>query len=103
MRSHATRARLCRLVLFLGLGLSVLAPTAAFAQTEEPVYPTTPTTPTTDVAGTTVTAPHDPTASRSSLPFTGGDIALLTVLGVVAVASGAAVVVFTRRRSTTPA
>jgi hypothetical protein len=90
----------------MGLGLSVLAPTAAFAQAEEPSYPTTPTTPTTDVAGTTVTVgdPGAVAATRASrLPFTGGDIALLTVLGVVALGSGIAVVAFTRRRSTSPA
>ncbi len=105
MRSHVARARLCRLVLVMGLALTVLAPATALAQTEEPSYPTTPTTPTTDVAGTTVTVGDPRVAGTrvSQLPFTGGDVALLTVLGLAALGSGIAVVVFTRRHSTSRA
>jgi hypothetical protein len=103
MTSYGARAHALRLVVLVGLALMVLAPTAALAQTEDTSYPTTPTS---DVAGTTVTVSRDATevrvagASASRLPFTGGDVALLTVLGLVAFGSGLAIVVFTRRRST---
>jgi LPXTG-motif cell wall-anchored protein len=82
----------------------VLLPVAAFAQTGGVgEYPTTPTTPTTEVRGTVVTRSGDPgDPARSSLPVTGGDVALLSVLGVGAVASGGAILLFTRRRSSTP-
>jgi len=102
MTVHDARTHIVRLVLLVGLVLTVLAPTGALAQTEDTSYPTTPTTPTTDVAGTSVTAPRDARVagtSASRLPFTGGDVALLTALGLVAVGSGLAIVVFTRRRS----
>ena len=82
----------------------LLLPAAAFAQTGGTEYPTTPTTPTTEVRGTVVTRgrtgdPGDP--AKATLPFTGGDVALLSVLGVGAVASGGAILLFTRRRSST--
>lgn len=99
-----------------GLGLVVLAFSLvlmmggiAAAQTgDDPTYPTIPTTTTTDpctnvnergVCGT-VAVGGTSVARSSSLPFTGGDIALLTVLGLSAVGAGVAIVVLGRRRST---
>jgi hypothetical protein len=69
--------------------LLVLAPVAAFAQTD---YPTPPTTigacrakPCTEA----VTEPHVVSSSSSnSLPFTGGNIAFLVTLGLVATVGG---------------
>ena len=90
-----------RLVLLVSATVFVLSPVAAFAQSDggTGVYPTTPTTPTTEVPDTVVTRAVDPDATP--LPFTGGDAALLAVLGVAAVVSGGAILVFTRRRSST--
>jgi len=90
-----------RLVLLVSATVFVLLPVAAFAQNDggTGTYPTTPTTPTTEVQDTVVTRALDP--DGTSLPFTGGDIALLSVLGVVAVASGGAILLFTRRHSST--
>ena len=80
----------------------VLLPVAAFAQAGDGTgaYPTTPTTPTTEVQGTAATRAVEP--ASESLVVTGGDVALLSVLGVGAVASGAAILLFTRRRSSSP-
>jgi hypothetical protein len=98
------RARLAR-----GLGLSVLcsvllltAGTAvAGAQSNDTSYPTVSTLPvTTDPPGTSSVGG---VSAARSLPFSGGDVALLTILGVGAVASGVAIVVFARRRSTSTA
>jgi LPXTG-motif cell wall-anchored protein len=95
-----------RLVLLVSAMVGVLLPVAAFAQTDNGTgaYPTVSTTPTTKVQGTVVTGAVEPagTSSGSSLPITGGDVALLAVLGVGAVASGGAILLFTRRRSSTP-
>jgi len=96
--SGASR-HLLRLVLLVSATVFVLLPVAAFAQNDggTGAYPTTPTTPTTEVQDTVVTRAVDP--DGTSLPFTGGDVALLSLLGVVAVASGGAILLFTRRRS----
>lgn len=111
MKTHGPRSQVLRLLLLMGVMVFVLAPTAALAQTGggTDVYPTVPTTPTTvpctdtgggsSVCGTLVTVPR----SGSSLPFTGGDVALLAVLGVGAVASGGAILAFSKRRSTSAA
>lgn len=110
MKNRGPRSQVLRMVLLLGVMVFVLAPTAAWAQTGgTDVYPTVPTTPTTvpctdtgggsSVCGTLVTVPR----SGSSLPFTGGDSALLAVLGVGAVASGGAILALSKRRSTSAA
>jgi multidrug efflux pump subunit AcrA (membrane-fusion protein) len=96
--------RLVRLAVVVCLMLllsMIVVPVAAFAQTTEPEYPTTPTTsPTTtttvQVEGKVVNRVTDP----QSLPFTGGDVALLTVLGLGAVGTGAALMLLGRRRTT---
>lgn len=84
----------------------MFAPTVAFAQ-EDP-YPTVPTTPTTVectpgdnsvVCGTVVRVAG---ASSKSLAFTGGDSAVLAALGVAAIGSGGLILLFNRRRSTSP-
>jgi len=106
MRISGVSSSLSCLVLLVSAMVFVLLPVAAFAQTDNGTgaYPTVATTPTTKVQGTVVTRAVDPggKSSGSSLPITGGDVALLAVLGVGAVASGGAILLFTRRRSSTP-
>jgi hypothetical protein len=90
------------LMLLVGVALFVLLPAAAGAQEND--YPVT-TVPTTtpvcfsarsvEVCGTSVTEPRS--SSVESLPFTGGDVAMLTVLGLAAAAAGAGLVWFGRR------
>ena len=102
MIKQVTGAHLVRLLLVVSAMVFVLLPVAAFAQTDGgTAYPTTPTTPTTEVQGTVVT--KSVSSSTGSLPFTGGDVALLSVLGVAALASGAVIVVFSKKRSTATA
>ena len=91
-------------MLLGGLLLIVMLPTAAMAQDEE--YPTVSTTVTTkqcevgevsEVCGTVVTVPEDP----GSLPFTGGNVAMLTVLGIAVAAAGAGLVWVGKRSDST--
>ncbi len=90
--------RVGRLLAVAGLMLAVLAPVAASAQTD---YPTSPPPPSTSPL--VVTAPAQ-TASRPSdgggggvLAFTGGNIALLVGLGLVAAVGGVILVRVARR------
>jgi hypothetical protein len=96
MRSNRVRRGVLLVVASLTLVLVAWGGIAA-AQTEDPTYPTVPTTPT-SVGGTSVS--RGGTADPGSLPFTGGDIALATALGLVAVGAGVAIVLIARRRST---
>lgn len=94
-----------RLLLLAGLLVIVMLPTAAVAQ--EGDYPTPSTTVTTkqcvpgdntEVCGTVVTVPR----GSSSLPFTGGNVAmLLTALGLAVAAAGAGLVWVGRRSDST--
>jgi hypothetical protein len=103
--SRRPQARwLGRLLVLGGLLLIVMLPTAAMAQEDE--YPTPSTTVTTtqceagdntEVCGTAVTVPDDP----GSLPFTGGNVAMLTVLGIAVAAAGAGLVWVGRRSNST--
>jgi hypothetical protein len=101
--------RFCRLLAVVGLLLAVFAPAAAFAQTDGTDYPTAPTSTTTDqcrvpttsqVCGTSVTVQAASTSS-GSLAFTGGNIALLVGLGLVATVGGAVLVRLGRRANAT--
>ena len=82
----------------LATGLAVGAAPAAFAADNCAAYgsqcpsvaPTTIATP--EVKGTTITK------EPSSLPFTGGEFALMATAGVVALGGGTALVVASRRR-----
>ncbi|MDX6230572.1 MAG: hypothetical protein QOI76_3962 [Frankiales bacterium] len=65
---------------------------AAYGSQCPSVAPTTIATP--DVKGTTLTK------EPSSLPFTGGEFALMATAGVVALGGGTALVVVSRRRRT---
>jgi hypothetical protein len=84
----------------LASGLAVGAAPAAFAadncsayaSTCPTVSPTAIATP--DVKGTTITK------APSTLPFTGGEFALMATAGVVALGGGTALVVVSRRRRT---
>lgn len=85
-----------RLLLLAGMLMLVMLPTAAMAQ--EGNYPTASTTRVTtqcsagngsEVCGTAVTVPR---GSGSSLPFTGGNVAMLTVLGLAVAAAGVGLV-----------
>lgn len=107
MSGKHLRRLVLRAVITAGAALSVFAPTVAFAQADP--YPTVPTTPTTVectpgdnsvVCGTVVTVPN---GSGKSLAFTGGDSAVLAALGVGAIGSGGLILLFSRRRSTSPA
>jgi len=104
---HLRRLAL-RSVIVAGAALAVFAPSVAFAGEVDP-YPTIPTTPTTVectpgdssvVCGTAVTVPD---GSGKSLAFTGGDSAVLAALGIGAIGSGGLILLFNRRRSTSPA
>jgi hypothetical protein len=81
-----------------GLMLCLLVPTAAAGAQSDEDYPITTTTDpgvtTTSVGGTIVTRPPD---DPGSLPFTGGDTALLVALGLGAALGGVALVWFGRR------
>jgi hypothetical protein len=85
-----------------GLMLVVFAPAAALAQTD---YPTTPTTdpcqahPCTPV--TAAAQAHVVSSSSGTLAFTGGNIALLLGLGLVAVVGGVVLVRLGRRADVT--
>jgi LPXTG-motif cell wall-anchored protein len=101
MRVSGARKQLLRLTLLVSALVFVLVPAAAFAQTGggSGEYPTTPTTPTTQVQATVATKPVNSAGTSTSMPFTGGTAALLTVLGLGAVASGGAILLIRRRRS----
>ena len=75
-----------------GVLLMVLVPTAAMADSNYPPS-TTVTTTQCHVCRTVVTVPK----SGGSLPFTGGNIALLTALGLGVVAFGVGLVWLGRR------
>lgn len=101
--------RLCRLLAVVALGVAVLAPVAAWAQTDGTDYPTASTSTTTvscnnpasvQVCGTSVTVSAASTSS-GSLAFTGGNIALLVGLGLVATVGGVVLVRFGRRANAT--
>lgn len=104
--------RFCRLLAVVGLGLAVLAPVAAWAQTDGSGYPTTSTSTTTvsctspanlQVCGTSVTVRAASTSSGAgALAFTGGNIALLVGLGLVASVAGVVLVRLGRRAGATP-
>lgn len=107
MRQKRLRRVILRGVIVAGAALAVFAPSVAMAETDP--YPTVPTTPTTVectpggnsvVCGTAVTISK---RGSSSLAFTGGDSAVLAALGVGAIGSGGLILLFNRRRSTSPA
>jgi hypothetical protein len=85
------------------LALGVVAPATAWAQDN---YPPSTTVTTGSNCGTSNADPAvcgtgvgGSSASNSSLPFTGGDVALMTVLGVAAAGGGVGLVMLGRRRS----
>jgi hypothetical protein len=100
------------LAVGVGLAVAVLAPMAS-AQTDYPTTSTTPTTgpcatanPSVDVCGTSVTSPPGVTvnaasATARSFAFTGGNIALLVGLGLVAAVGGVVLVRLGRRGGAT--
>ena len=90
-----------RLLALAALMLAVFASVAAFAQTD---YPTTPTTAEPrSREPLTVTAPRvvSPSTSGGTLAFTGGNIALLVELGLVAAVGGFVLVRVGRRAKLT--
>jgi hypothetical protein len=94
--------RVGRLLAVAGLMLVVFAPIAASAQTD---YPTTPTTTPPSTSPLVVTAPpHVSTGSTGTsgvLAFTGGNIALLVGLGLVAAGGGFVLIRVGRHRTAT--
>ena len=94
MFSRPTKRVVTRLLFVVALAIAVLAPaSAAFAGTSRQTNypPTTPTTQHTTVQGTS--------ATDSTLPFTGSDVAPLIVLGAVLLGGGVLLVWTSRRRS----
>jgi uncharacterized surface anchored protein len=92
-RKFASRA--LRVVAVSGISLFAIAPTAAHAACAYPGNNCTPTDPS-DPGATTV---QGATAAKSStLPFTGGDVTGLALIGVGAVAAGTVFVRQSRRR-----
>ncbi len=94
-----------RLLLLAGVLVFVLAPGIAGAQDDN--YPVSSTSTTrqcehgnsnAEVCGTVVTVPS---GRSTSLPFTGGNAALLTVVGLVVLAAGGSLVWFGRRSDST--
>ena len=85
-----------------GVGLVWLIPTEAGAQTV-PNYPVTTTATTSPCTSTTPgvcsTTPDAGVTTSASLAFTGGDLALVTILGLVIVGAGVGLVLLGRRRS----
>jgi LPXTG-motif cell wall-anchored protein len=98
--------RLTQGAIFVGIMLAVLVPATAWADGGGTQYPT-PHVPT--CAETPQgCAPQGVTASHSvsrgaSLPFTGGDTALLTVVGLGVVGGGVGLLFLSRRRRTASA
>lgn len=104
IRSATRGLVLC--ALLGGVALVWLVPTGAGAQTTSPNYPVTTTATTSPCTSTTGsvcgTAPPQVAAAGTSLPFTGGNVALVTILGLVIVAAGVVLVRLGRRRSGLP-
>lgn len=108
MAALSPRGWVARLLFVAALALGVLAPATAWAQDNYPPSTTVTTGGCSGtnadprVCGTNVQGSNAGVAS-SSLPFTGGDVALLTVLGIGAAGGGIALLMLGRRRSRTAA
>jgi hypothetical protein len=87
--------RVLRVAAVSGIALGAFAPTAAHAT----CYPDACTNPTQTDPGTDVSPAT--AAKTSTLPFTGGDVTGLALIGVGAVGAGAVFVRQSRRRVTT--
>jgi hypothetical protein len=88
-----------RVLLLVGLLLFVVVPVgAASAQTGDYPVVSTSTTSTCNDCGTTTTIQ---VKGASTLPFTGGNVALLTLLGVGAAGAGTALILLGRRSKAT--
>ncbi|MCZ7530348.1 MAG: LPXTG cell wall anchor domain-containing protein [Acidimicrobiia bacterium] len=101
-----TTAKRASLAFLLAVLVTLVAlPLAAGAQEADDPYTTNPTDPpTSDVADTSVvndtgTEVAGEQVSSNTLPFTGGDAAVLAAIGVGLVVAGAVLVVTRRRRS----
>jgi hypothetical protein len=113
MSVRPTTRVVTRLLFVVALALTVLAPaSAAFASAARDNYPP-PSTPTTDpctnnssaypaLCGTSATRASS-TSTQATLPFTGGDVALLTVLGLCVTGGGVLLVWLGRRSRSTAA
>ena len=88
-----------RLLLLVGLLVFVAVPVgAASAQTGDYPVSSTSTTNTCNNCGTTTTIE---VKGATTLPFTGGNVALLTVLGLGAAGAGTALILLGRRSKAT--
>jgi hypothetical protein len=106
MSARPTTRVVARLLFVAALALAVLAPaSAAFASASRGNYP--PTAPTTDPCSRSYPAPPasctsvqgTSTSDQATLPFTGGDVGLLSVIGVGVLGGGVLLVWMSRRRS----
>lgn len=95
--------RALRLVAAGAVVAGVMLPAAAVAQ-QDPVYPTPSSTPevTNPPRGSSGSSTSiDVSSSQETLPFTGGEIAGLTMIGLGVTGAGVAMVRIGRRRATT--
>jgi hypothetical protein len=79
--------------------LALLAPAVSAGAAPYPNGGDTDVAPVTQVSGATAQASGTGAAKASTLPFTGGDIAQIAVLGAASVGAGAFVVRRSRRRA----
>ena len=100
MATRSKAPRLARLALLIVVLVAFVAPaTAAWAQTGDYPASTSTTNPCNDGGCSTTTTIQ--VKGASTLPFTGGNVALLTVLGLGAAGAGVALVVLGRRSKST--
>ncbi len=102
MAPRINAPRLARLVLLLVALVALAAPaTAAWAQTDGGDYPASTSTTNPCGNGGCGTTTTIQVKGASTLPFTGGNVALLTVLGLGAAGAGMALVLLGRRSKST--
>ncbi|MGH9048252.1 MAG: hypothetical protein ACRDY4_00815 [Acidimicrobiia bacterium] len=104
MSRRTITQRALRLIAAGAVVTGVMLPAAALAQ-QDPVYPTPSSTPEVTnppaVAGGGASTSVEPVGARETLPFTGGEIAGLTLIGLGVTGAGVAMVRIGRRRATT--
>jgi hypothetical protein len=86
------KQRATRFAVASGIAFVAIAPTAAFATYPDPGGSTPPSDPGSQVQANTAT-------KSATLPFTGGDVTGLALIGAGAVVAGAVIVRQSRRRA----
>jgi hypothetical protein len=105
--THGDRMIMKRIVPLIGaavIGAATFAPVAAFAEPCDAYSGQCPEVEPTNLVRPTHEPPTEVAGEKTTLPFTGGEIVLLTLVGGGAVGAGTAFVIAgRRRRATTPA